>query len=105
LFIAPRARAIVSPAGRWRTRALALGLIFALPALVLGLRVSVAPVQAQARAAGEAAAREELAAVVASIDAGRFEQARAQIDAALQQRGLDDGARAALEFQRERMRR
>ena len=105
LFIAPRARAIVSPAGRWRTRALALGLIFALPALVLGLCVSVAPVQAQARAAGEAAAREELAAVVASIDAGRFEQARAQIDAALQQRGLDDGARAALEFQRERMRR
>ncbi|QQP94285.1 transglutaminase domain-containing protein [Lysobacter enzymogenes] len=104
LFIAPRARAIVSPAGRWRTRALALGLIFALPALVLGLRVSVGPAQAQARAADEAAAR-ALDAVVVSVDAGRFGEARAQIDAALQQRGLRDEARAALEFQRERMRR
>lgn len=104
LFIAPRARAIVSPAGRWRTRALAFGLIFALPALVLGLRVSVGPAQAQARAADEAAAR-ELAAIVGLVDAGRFNDARARIDVAAQQPGIDARERAALEFQRERMRR
>ncbi|ROU07820.1 transglutaminase domain-containing protein [Lysobacter enzymogenes] len=104
LFIAPRARAIVSPGGRWRPRALAFGLIFALPALVLGLRVSVGPAQAQARAADEAAAR-ELDAIVALIDAGRFEDARARIDAASQQPGADERERAALAFQRERMRR
>lgn len=104
LFIAPRARAIVSPAGRWRTRALALGMIFALPALLLGLRVSVGPAQAQARAADEAAAR-ELDASIALIDAGRFADARARIDAALRQPGLDARERGALEFQRERMRR
>ncbi|QWP79317.1 transglutaminase domain-containing protein [Lysobacter sp. K5869] len=79
-------------------------MIFALPALVLGLRVSVGPAQAQALAADQAAAR-ELDAIVASIDAGRFSEARAQIDAALRQPGLDERERGALEFQRERMRR
>ena len=45
------------------------------------------------------------APIVALIDAGRFREAGEAIDAALKQPSLSGEARAALEFQRERMRR
>ncbi|MGO1070538.1 transglutaminase-like domain-containing protein [Lysobacter sp. CA199] len=104
LFIAPRARAIVSLAGRWRPRALALGLIFALPALVLNLNGSIGPAHAQADQR-QRAADERLSAIVALIDRGDFAQARTRIDQALKQPRLSEPQRRALEFQRERMRR
>ena len=45
------------------------------------------------------------AAIVAMIDAGQFHAAEAAITAALARDGVDAPSRAALEFQRERMRR
>ncbi|MGH8079359.1 MAG: transglutaminase domain-containing protein [Lysobacter sp.] len=98
LFIAPRARAIVSSA--------ALGMIFSLPALVLALNVTVGPARAQAQASERM--RESgghLDVIVVLIDNGRFEDARALIDSALNDPGLSAGQRRDLQFQYERMRR
>ncbi|MEH6421187.1 transglutaminase-like domain-containing protein [Pseudomonas sp. CGJS7] len=104
LFIAPRARAIVSLAGRWRPRALALGMIFALPALILGFHGSLGPVHAQDHQR-QREADKRLNAIVALIDAGDFAQARSRIEQALTDKRLSDARRRDLEFQSERMRR
>lgn len=52
-----------------------------------------------------AAAAADLDRIVAGIDAGQFEAAEAAIAAGLTEPGLDEAGRAALLFQRERMRR
>jgi transglutaminase-like putative cysteine protease len=55
--------------------------------------------------AGLAAGPEVVSRVVASIDSGQFEAAEAAISRALDERHAEAGAREALMFQRERMRR
>lgn len=100
LFIAPRARAIVSFSRRGRAAALALGLMFALPALVLSTQIGSAHAQEQRRDADE-----RLAAIVSLIDVGHFEGARAGIAKARARPNLDADQRRALDEQVERMRR
>jgi transglutaminase-like putative cysteine protease len=103
LFIAPRARAIVSSAARWRVRALALGMMFSMPALMLG-NLPMGPAYAQAKQRTREAG-EHLAAVVAMIDSGHFKQAQARIAQALAQPELSESQRRDLQIQNERMRR
>lgn len=91
LFIAPRARAIVFFAGSWRAAVLAAALAVAAPGWAHG--------------AATDDAGERLAAIVALVDTGHFEGARARIAEALARPGLTAPQRQALEFERERMRR
>lgn len=100
LFIAPRARAIVSFSRRGLAAALTLGLVFALPALVLTTPLGAVYAKAQDRDADE-----RLAAIVSLIDVGHFEGARAGIAQARARPGVTEAQRAALDFQVERMRR
>lgn len=100
LFIAPRAAAIVPFSRRGRAAALALGLIFALPALVLTVPAGAVHANDPTREADE-----RLAAIASLIDVGHFEGARAGIAQARARPGLDARQRRALDFQVERMRR
>ncbi len=106
LFIAPRARAIVPPAARWRASGLALGLAFALPALPLAWAAPTgAPATFAATAGAAQSADPGLAAIVALVDQGRFAQAETRIAAALAEHGIEPARANAIAFERERMRR
>jgi transglutaminase-like putative cysteine protease len=74
-------------------------------AAALLLAVSLAIMATASAAPAASAANAEVPIIVGLVTAGQFHQARARIEAALQQPGLPAATRSALAFQRERMRR